>query len=356
MATYCTEPAVEVSLPPSGSGGFSLHVYPTGTTEQYETPAFLQVLETAVTPTDEQSLRDRCSAVAETDGERLFDRLVAAGALTTDLDGAERRREWIERKWHQSLFFHVGEDTSGHEEASGEPIDFGRSASEIDVSFPEPRSLPNGQIADLTEWRRTRRQYDGTALSPRQLSTVFSHWIDSAVAHREVDPAVETAGKYDADDFPVGVYPIVCRVAEIDPGVYEYRPRRNGLRRIESLPDAETANETAREFVANQPWIDGVALVVFFTVRIDDYAERFSDAASYPELYTHASAHAHRLQLTANALGYSVFQSAAIQDGLANEQLGVDGETETVGYAVAIGRSEHDADRDRPTQRVGGER
>jgi putative peptide maturation dehydrogenase len=196
--------------------------------------------------------------------------------------------------------------------------------------------------------RRTTRAFDPEAQLPSEqlatiLDTVFGCYGTTelqgdSLALKKTSPS---AGSL----HPIEVYPLLLRIAGIEPGLYHYRTRDHALERVEALDDEE-ASSLATRFVAGQTYFAGAQALFLLTARFyRSFWKYRRHERAYSTLLLDAGHLSQTLYLVAAELGLGAFVTAAINGADIEERLGLDpvveGAIAVCGAGVrAAGRSE----------------
>jgi putative peptide maturation dehydrogenase len=142
---------------------------------------------------------------------------------------------------------------------------------------------------------------------------------------------------------PVEVYPVVSRVANVEPGLYHYNVRDHTLELLEAM-DEHDAVELATSFVCGQAYFGSAHVTFVMTARFPRNHWKYpKQQKAYPVVLMDAAHLSQTLYLVAADLGLGAFVTAAINGLLIEERLGLDGITEGAVAVAGCGR--------RPAQR-----
>lgn len=307
----------------------------------------LDALEYAFAPRSKAQLRthlvEECGYDRSKAHERL-DELIESGLLLPE-ERVEGRRNWFEHGWNLSLYYHLAtRDWSFDSDVSASPeAESTRDGPASDaVELPSPAPIPDEPLDDVLLARRTCRDFDGSTVESRDLSSILYHGLAPVRDASDGERVSEALSYVDTGAFPLTVYPVVTRSSDLGRGLYRYRVDDHSVRSLEDWTDEGPAavDDRLRNIVVNQPFIEGGSATLLFAADLEAVRRRYADAAALRHLYATVSAHAHRILLTANAFGFDAFQSAALKDSVVDELVGVDGYRRAVLYFMTIGRED----------------
>jgi SagB-type dehydrogenase family enzyme len=132
---------------------------------------------------------------------------------------------------------------------------------------------------------------------------------------------------------PIEVYPVVLSVTDIESGIYHYSVRDHAL----ILLQRGLFREFAVELCSDQEWVGDAAAVFFMTAVVERSMWKYRDAHAYRVLHLDAGHLGQTFHLAATALGLAPFTTAATRNLMVEKALGLDGVSEIVLYAAAVG-------------------
>lgn len=274
------------------------------------------------------------------------DLLVVEGS---DLDVADAAVDtW---KWRQDArFFHFstqhavfetsvskqGEDLRARAAAVPPPSPFKSYDVADRVALDEAPPAAGHDVWDVLARRRTVRELIREPITFRQLSAVVRWtWGASRVVE---DPGVGThllkTSPSGGARHPIEVYPLVMRVEGVRPGIYHYAVETNEL----ELLREGYLEDLAMEICAGQPWIGDSAVVFFMTAVLERSMWKYDHSRTYRILLMDAGHLGQTFHLVCTALGLGPLTTAATNDLLLQEVLGIDGAAEIPLYVAAVGR------------------
>lgn len=198
------------------------------------------------------------------------------------------------------------------------------------IPLPPPPPLGPSRLDETLLRRRSVREYGERPLGLAEVSALLHY--SAGITDRR-DPtlafrAVPSSGAL----YPVELYPIVFRVADVAPGVYHYDVQRH---RLELLQAGDFRLEVFQAAVS-QEMVLRSALVLALTGLFSRVHWKYVDR-SYRYLMLEAGHLGQNVYLVATALGLGPCGIGAFFDDDLNRLLGVDGHDEATVYLLAIG-------------------
>ena len=190
-----------------------------------------------------------------------------------------------------------------------------------------------GALYDALAARKTTRGFDRTrALDLDQLALVlYEVWgchgtatiVDDLYGLRRSSPS--GGGMH-----PVEVYPLVCQVEGISPGLYHYAAREHSLELIEPLT-ADDARAFATAALCGQAYLATAHVSFVMTARFDRLHWKYRrHQKAYASALADAAHLSQTLYLVAAELGLGSYVTLAFNSNPLEEQLRVDGIAEGV--------------------------
>ena len=218
------------------------------------------------------------------------------------------------------------------------PPPFGRQVEGELVTLPPfEGALPVASYADLLDKRRSKRNYEETAMTQAQLS--FMLWSAQGIQARRDDVATLRVAPSGGARHPFETYVAVKAVEGLAPGIYYYAPAENigakscAIRRVADLPDAEKISE----MLATQKWAANAPIVLFYSCVPYKGEWRYAEL-SHRVMLIDLGHVGQNVMLSAAALGLGSCCMAAYDQRACDEVLGLDGLNEYTVYAVAVGK------------------
>ncbi len=132
---------------------------------------------------------------------------------------------------------------------------------------------------------------------------------------------------------PGEVYLMALRVDGLERGMYHYQAKDN---RLAKLP-LEVSPRKAAAYCADQMYFSGAAALFIMTAVFARTMWKYGGARAYRVVLLEAGHLCQTLCLTATRLGLAPFSTAALRDSLIEEDLGLDGISESVLYVAGVG-------------------
>lgn len=200
-----------------------------------------------------------------------------------------------------------------------------------------PRDLPplDLSLEAVLASRRTWRSFTGGEVSVRRVSklllTAFGVVCEAdagAYGHIlfKTSPSGGARSAHEA-------YVVAHAIEGVPPGVYHYDPRGHALEEVRRGDFREESND----WLVNQYWFRGSALVVFLTAIPSRLWFKYKHGRAYRVLLLDEGHLGQTFVLAATALGLGAWQTAAFKDSAVERALGVDGVEEVALYALGAG-------------------
>lgn len=198
------------------------------------------------------------------------------------------------------------------------------------IPLPQPR-LGGVSLSAALYRRESERAFGSRPLKTAEVATLLH--AAYGVTHHLVaaDQPLRTAPSGGAL-YPLEIYPIICRVEALPPGLYHYDPLHAAL---EALREADPAPEL--EHLTVYPHLLVPASIVFVMTAMF-WRTRFKyGLRGYRFALLEAGHVGQNLLLAAAALGLAAVPIGGFYDRRVDGLLGVDGVNESAIYAVSVG-------------------
>jgi SagB-type dehydrogenase family enzyme len=198
-----------------------------------------------------------------------------------------------------------------------------------------PRIRSDGEFARVLLERRTWRQFAKRAVALNDLAALLglTGGIQQWVSLRgQGDLALKTSPSGGARH-PIELYVCARRVDGLPSGLYHYDGSRHRL----NLLTAHSRRVRVQRYLPTQFWYEGAAVLVFFTAVTSRYLWKYTYARAYRALLIEAGHQCQTFCLVATSLGLAPFCSMALADSRIEQDLGLDGVSESVLYAAGVG-------------------
>jgi SagB-type dehydrogenase family enzyme len=201
------------------------------------------------------------------------------------------------------------------------------------VALPPPDRV--AEFPSVLLARRTWRRYSASPISLTELGTVLGlsagvHWWAKGLGG-ELPLKTSPSG---GARHPIECYVVVRHVSGVRAGIYHYASARHELERVAG-PVSQTR---LRAYVPRSGYFANASVMVFFTVQFERQLWRYPYSRAYRAALIEAGHVCQTLLLTATWLGLAPFSVMGLADSVIEQDLGIDGITESVLYAAGFGR------------------
>ena len=287
--------------------------------------------------------------LAPADLQTLLDLLVDRSLLLAD-DRPPHAREQSMAAWGDwnpaAGFFH--HSTQDLPYADLETIERMTAAKAAAVAVPSPTKrypgaplLPlspperAGAVARALLGRRTWRRFDRRPVPQRDFSTLvgltagIQSWLAGSHGQRMPLKTSPSGGARHS----LETYALIVNVEGIEPGLYHYAADAHALERLSSgVPPG-----AIERYLPTQHWFGGAAALLLFAAVFARVQWRYSHARAYRAALIEAGHLCQTFCLAATSLGLAPFCSMALADSTIEQDLGLDGVSESVIYAAGVG-------------------
>jgi SagB-type dehydrogenase family enzyme len=198
-----------------------------------------------------------------------------------------------------------------------------------------PRPVTDTEFGRVLLARRTSRRYSSAPLTIAELSTILA--LSAGVQKWAMTAGGEVALKTSPSGgarHPIECYVVVRSIAELRPGIYHYRADRHVLERIRGAVPISRM----RQYVPQSGYFANASAMVFLTAVFGRQLWRYSYSRAYRAALIEAGHVCQTFLLTATSLGLAPYCVLGLADTLVEEDLGIDGITESVLYCAGVGR------------------
>jgi SagB-type dehydrogenase family enzyme len=307
--------------------------------------SFLDACATFSTPMEIMAKFPHVAMIRE-----VVQRLISAALLIAENSELELRDRAINEEWAWSMnarYFHFSTQRVEYTFDFPALTKFFEAKASI-LPPPSPfkkicgRRVPLGDgdllkmsVFEALDQRRTCRNFDRNPISFGSFCSLTSvtwgmtrYYNDSVLDRRIIKRSPSGGARH-----PIEVYPIVLRVDGLEPGPYHYDVELNAITRI----GGEISEEKLEDLFSGQYWIRNAAVAFIMTAVLPRSMWKYDHSRAYRVVQLDAGHLGQTLHIVATALGLGVFTTAALQDRVIESTLGIDGITETVVYAGAVG-------------------
>ena len=202
------------------------------------------------------------------------------------------------------------------------------------VPLPLPAAA-DVSLADALLARRTSRRYSSVAATLDELASILGY--AAGIQQWASTPSGEVALKTSPSGgarHSIECYVVARAVSGLRPGIYHYRPDRHFLERI----GPAVPIERMRKYVPGSEYFASASAMVFFTSMFEREIWRYPYARAYRATIAEAGHVCQTFLLTATSLGLASYCVMGLADSLIEEDLGIDGITESVLYCAGVAR------------------
>ena len=184
--------------------------------------------------------------------------------------------------------------------------------------------------------RRSTRELSGKPISFSDLSKlVYYTWGRiSSYKTREFGELLHKTSPSAGARHPIEAYAIVNNVDRLERGIYHYSVRDHSL----ELLKAGDFRERCVELTAGHSWTRNASALFIMTAIVARTTWKYRVPRAYRAFLLDAGHLSQSFLLVATALGLGAFCIGVISDNLVEEELNLDGISETVIFVVGVGR------------------
>ncbi len=212
------------------------------------------------------------------------------------------------------------------------------------------KSYPENRRVKLLPWkgaeaplfttmanRRSTRSFTGDTISLNQLSRiVYYTWGKISTYNTpEFGKLLHKTSPSAGARHPVEAYAIINRVNGLEPGIYHYSVRDHSL----ELLKKGDFRERCVPLTAGHGWIKRASVLFIMTAVVARTAWKYRIPRAYRAFLLDAGHLSQTFLLVSTALGLGACCVGTISDIALERELGIDGVTETVVFAVAVGQT-----------------
>jgi SagB-type dehydrogenase family enzyme len=209
-----------------------------------------------------------------------------------------------------------------------------KTAKGIRKALPK-RSFPDSEFVDVLLARKTHRRFSKGKLKLEEMSQLLSLvWGVTGQASSSVfGKLVYKTSPSGGARHPGEVYVMALRVEGLKPGLYHYHPGRHYLTRL----GASVTPSKAALYCARQEHATDAAALFLMTAVFGRTMWKYRNARAYRVVLLEAGHLCQTFCLVATWLGLAPFCTAAVKDTLIENDLGLDGISESVLYVAGVG-------------------
>jgi SagB-type dehydrogenase family enzyme len=279
----------------------------------------------------------------------LVEKLVSLSLLERSDSRADRRIQSMDRlgPWNPEVgFFHMATRDvvfSSPQKAAryrrqarirqSRPAAVKRYAGVAQIALPRPDAV--GEFPRVLLARRTWRRYSSTPVRLDELATILGltagvqHWVQ-ADGHLAPLKTFPSGGARHA----IECYVVSRNVQGLKAGIYHYASDRHSLERLRG----PVPMQRMRAYMPTSGYFANASAMVFFTAVFERILWRYPYSRAYRAALVEAGHACQTFCLTATWRGLAPYCIMGLADSLIEQDLGIDGITESVLYAAGVGR------------------
>jgi SagB-type dehydrogenase family enzyme len=282
---------------------------------------------------------------------RSVRRLVRHGLLVKKDTPEAALDEELQRSWSAWLphagFFHFGTKDVPYESrpeqllkmemallADPQPSFFKSYPKNVRIDLRRPTPEPG--LPEILLERRTRREFSRKEIPFDAFSKLlFYTWgvtgfLESAV----FGPLPLKTSPSSGARHPIETYVLSARIEGVKPGLYHYNSRFHFLERIRALKDSMTR---AERYCAGQQWAGRAAALFIMTAVFPRSMWKYPTPRAYRTVLLDAGHLCQTFCLVATWLKLAPVSTMALRDSAIEQELQIDGVTESVLYIAGAG-------------------
>jgi SagB-type dehydrogenase family enzyme len=202
------------------------------------------------------------------------------------------------------------------------------------ITLPRPER-PSDAFFETLHARRTHRTFSKAAISVVHVSQLLKTtwgvqgYVDAQLYGRLPLKTSPSGGAR----HPIEAYLLALRVEGLNAGMYHYRAQDHCL---EKMP-VEATPAIARQYCADQSYAAQAAALFIMTAVFGRTMWKYRHPRAYRVVLLDAGHLGQTFCLTATRMGLAPFSTAALKDTLIENDLGIDGISESVLYVLGVG-------------------
>ena len=201
--------------------------------------------------------------------------------------------------------------------------------------FRLPPPAGNTPFADVLLARRTSRRYSSAPVTSGELATILAlsigvqQWAITATGEVPLKTSPSGGARH-----PTECYVVARAVDGLKAGIYHYRADRHVLERIRGAVPVKRM----RAYVPESGYFASASAMVFFTAVFGRQQWRYPYSRAYRAALIEAGHVCQTFLLAATSLGLAPYCVLGLADTLVEQDLGIDGISESVLYCAGVGR------------------
>jgi SagB-type dehydrogenase family enzyme len=202
------------------------------------------------------------------------------------------------------------------------------------VALP-PRTFPDSEFLRILMERKTHREFARPDVSLENVSQLLSLvWGVTGYYHTtEFGNLPRKTSPSGGARHPGEVYLMALRVKGLKPGLYHYRPEKHQLETVK----AGATGARASQYCAHQEHVGKAAALFLMTAVFPRNMWKYHKPRAYRVVLLDAGHLCQTFCLVATWLGLAPFCTAALQDTMIEQDLGIDGVRESILYVAGVG-------------------
>jgi SagB-type dehydrogenase family enzyme len=193
----------------------------------------------------------------------------------------------------------------------------------------------NSSFINVLLHRRTHREFSPAPLDLERLAALLQYtWGVTGFINNWLLGALPLKTSPSAGArHPCEVYVLALRISGLPKGLYHYGADRHVLERIST----QVSREKASEYCAGQTWTEEAAALFLTTAIFPRSMWKYRYSRAYRAVLADAAHLCQTFCLVATYLGLAPFCTMALKDSLIEQDLGIDGITESILYVAGVG-------------------
>jgi SagB-type dehydrogenase family enzyme len=222
-------------------------------------------------------------------------------------------------------------------EQSAQPNSFKSLSGRLSLRtrpLPKVASANSSFISVLLE-RRTHREFSAAPLDLERLSALLHYtWGVTGFMNNWLLGALPLKTSPSAGArHPCEVYVLALRISGLPYGLYHYAADRHVLEYLST----KVSRKKASEYCAGQTWAEGAAALFLTTAVFPRSMWKYRFSRAYRTVLADAAHLCQTFCLVATYLGLAPFCTMALKDSVIEQDLGIDGITESILYVAGVG-------------------
>jgi SagB-type dehydrogenase family enzyme len=195
--------------------------------------------------------------------------------------------------------------------------------------------IDDGEFAGIAVRRRTWRRFSQSPITLNELSTILGltvgvqQWAQVGGGEAPLKTSPSGGARH-----PIECYVVVRDVVGLRPAIYHYAADRHVLERVA----AAVSLDRMRAYVPQSRYFANASAMVFFTAVFARQLWRYTYSRAYRATLIEAGHVCQTFLLAATSLGLASYCVMGLADRVIEQDLDIDGITESVLYCAGVGR------------------